>query len=61
LTGIGRLYDLSALARMTFTDPQIASVGLGERQARELDHELETAVLDLKNIHRAWLPAISVV
>jgi Pyridine nucleotide-disulphide oxidoreductase/Pyridine nucleotide-disulphide oxidoreductase, dimerisation domain len=53
LTGIGRLYDLSALLRVTFTDPQIASVGSGERQARERGYKVQTAVLDLKNVPRA--------
>ncbi len=30
LTGAGRIYDLSALPHVVFTDPQVASVGLTE-------------------------------
>jgi mercuric reductase len=35
LAGTGRVYDTSAIPRVTFTDPQIASTGLSESQARE--------------------------
>ncbi len=35
LQGNQRRYDLSALPRVTFTDPAVASVGLTEAQARE--------------------------
>src|SRR5260370_9691419 len=34
LNGNSRRYDLSALPRVTFTDPQVASVGLTEQEAR---------------------------
>ena len=34
LTGNGRRYDLTALPKVTFTDPAVASVGLTEDQAR---------------------------
>src|SRR5207244_4309708 len=34
LTGNERRYDLSALPKVTFTDPAVASVGLSEDQAR---------------------------
>ena len=53
LTGAGRLYDLFALPRVTFTDPQIASVGLTERQAREAGYKANVAVLYLKDVPRA--------
>jgi len=53
LTGTGRLYDLVALPRVTFTDPQIASVGLTEKQAQEQGLRVNTSVLDLKNVPRA--------
>lgn len=38
---------------MTFTDPQIASVGLTEAQAKEKGFQVDTSVLDLKNVPRA--------
>ncbi len=53
LSGSGRVYDLFALPRVTFTDPQIASVGLTETQARAQGHKIRTAVLDLSNVPRA--------
>jgi len=53
LTGAGRIYDLLPLPRVTFTDPQIASVGLGEAQAKERGLKVKTAVLHLKDVPRA--------
>lgn len=53
LTGAGRVYDLFALPRVTFTDPQIAAVGLTERQAREAGYRVKAAVLDLVHVPRA--------
>ena len=53
LTGSGRVYDLTALPRVTFTDPQIASVGYTEAQARERGIPVKTAVLSLKDVPRA--------
>lgn len=53
LTGAGRVYDLLALPRVTFTDPQIAAVGLTERQAREKGYKVNTTVLHLKEVPRA--------
>lgn len=53
LGGTGRVYDLFALPRVTFTDPQIASVGLTESQAREKGHNIRIALLDLKHVPRA--------
>ncbi|MBI2911399.1 MAG: mercury(II) reductase [Chloroflexi bacterium] len=53
LTGAGRLYDLTALPRVTFTDPQLASVGYTEAQAREWGLDVKTAVLLLKDLPRA--------
>jgi mercuric reductase len=53
LNGAGRVYDLFALPRVTFTDPQIASVGLTEKQARERGHRVRVAVLGLDSVARA--------
>jgi mercuric reductase len=53
LNGTGRIYDLFALPRVTFTDPQIASVGLTEKQARERGHKVKVAVLGLDSVPRA--------
>lgn len=53
LTGAGKLYDLSALQRVTFTDPQTASVGLTERAARAQGPDVETVVLPLEHVPRA--------
>jgi len=53
LTGAGRVYDLLALPRVTFTDPQIAAVGLTEQQAKERGYKVNTALLHLKDVPRA--------
>ena len=53
LTGAGRVYDLLALPRVTFTDPQIAAVGLTEQKAREKGYKVNTSVLDLKEVPKA--------
>jgi mercuric reductase len=53
LRGTGRVYDLLALPRVTFTDPQIASVGLTETQAKEKGFKVDTATLQLKDVPRA--------
>ncbi len=53
LTGVGKVYDLSALPRVTFTDPQIASVGVTEQQARAAGLEVESTVLPVGHIPRA--------
>jgi len=53
LTGAGRIYDLFALPRVTFTDPQIASVGLTDKQASERGLKVKTSVLSLKDVPRA--------
>ncbi len=45
--------DYSALPWVVFTDPQVAGVGLDERQAREQGIEAETAVLPLEHVPRA--------
>lgn len=53
LTGIGRVYDLTALPHVTFTDPQIASVGLTESQAKAKGLRVQTALLPLEYVPRA--------
>lgn len=53
LTGADRIYDLFALPRVTFTDPQIASVGYTEQQARAAGIQVKAATLTLKDVPRA--------
>jgi mercuric reductase len=48
-----RPVDLSALPRVTFTQPQIAAVGLTERQAREAGYDVRVSVLPLSEVPRA--------
>jgi mercuric reductase len=45
--------DLSAMPAVVFTDPQIATVGLDEREAGEQGIEVETRTLGLENVPRA--------
>ncbi|HEV8715588.1 MAG TPA: FAD-dependent oxidoreductase [Candidatus Binatia bacterium] len=53
LAQAGRLYDLLPLPRVTFTDPQIASVGLTEAQAKAHGKTVKTAILPLTEVPRA--------
>ena len=53
LRGAGKVFDLRALPHVTFTDPQIASVGLTERQAREKGLRVHTSLLPLEHVPRA--------
>ena len=46
-------YDAAAMPMVTFTDPQIASVGLTEAAAREVSYEVKTSLLPLDAVPRA--------
>ncbi len=45
--------DLSAMPAVIFTDPQVATVGLSEAEAKKRGYEVNTRVLDLENVPRA--------
>lgn len=45
--------DLSATPRVTFTDPQVAAVGMTEEEARAAGHEPQVTSLPVKEIPRA--------
>ncbi|MFI1044728.1 dihydrolipoyl dehydrogenase family protein [Streptomyces griseoruber] len=47
--------DYRALPRVTFTDPEIAAVGLTERQARERGLRVRTSVTGLSASTRGWI------
>jgi mercuric reductase len=53
LTGNLRRYDLTALPKVTFTDPAVASVGLTEDQARAQGIEPLVSKLPLEHVPRA--------
>ena len=53
LNGNSLRYDNSAMPAVVFTDPQVASVGLTEAQARAGGHAVRTSVLSLDNVPRA--------
>ncbi len=53
LTGAGRTYDASYIPRITFTDPQVASAGLIEAQARQQGHEVRVSTLPMVHVPRA--------
>jgi len=46
-------YDNSVMPAVVFSDPQVASVGLTEAQAKSAGHEVVTSVLGLKHVPRA--------
>lgn len=47
--------DYSAVPRVTFTDPEVASVGLTESQAREKGLKVKTSVAKTASSARGWL------
>jgi len=53
LNGDSLRYKNSAMPAVVFTDPQVASVGLTEAQARAAGHDVRTSVLSLDNVPRA--------
>jgi len=53
MTGGDAELDLRAMPAVVFTDPQVASVGLSERQAEARGLVVETRTLALENVPRA--------
>jgi len=53
MTGGEAKLDLNTMPAVIFTDPQIATVGLNEAQAKEQGIETTSRVLDLENVPRA--------
>lgn len=53
LNGDDLRYDNTAMPAVVFTDPQVASVGMTEAQARAAGHSVRTSVLSLDNVPRA--------
>ena len=53
LNGATHRYDATAMPMVTFTDPQVASVGLTEAAARAAGYEVKTSVLPLDAVPRA--------
>jgi pyruvate/2-oxoglutarate dehydrogenase complex dihydrolipoamide dehydrogenase (E3) component len=55
ILGRPRPRDYRVVPRVTFCDPEVASVGLTERQARESGVEVRTAVLPFEDSERAQI------
>ncbi len=53
VTGAAKPRDYTALPWVIFTDPQVAGVGMDERQAREAGIDAEVAVLPLTEVPRS--------
>ena len=53
MTGGDATLDLTAMPAVVFTDPQVATVGLTEAQARAQDIETDSRTLTLDNVPRA--------
>ncbi len=53
LNGDSLVYDNRAMPEVVFTDPQVASVGVTEAEARAAGYEVATSVLSLDNVPRA--------
>ena len=53
MTGGEASLDLSTMPAVIFTDPQVATVGLTEDQARAMDIDADSRVLSMDNVPRA--------
>ncbi len=53
LAEAGRKVELEAVPRITFTDPQVAAVGLKEAEARQAGYDVRVGVLPAKEVVRA--------
>ena len=53
LNGDTLIYDSGAMPEVVFTDPQVATVGLTETQAKAAGHKVAKSVLSLDNLPRA--------
>ncbi|MBI5829969.1 MAG: mercury(II) reductase [Chloroflexi bacterium] len=53
LASEGRTYDAAYIPRITFTDPQVASAGLTEAQAREQGYDVKVSTLPMAYVPRA--------
>jgi pyruvate/2-oxoglutarate dehydrogenase complex dihydrolipoamide dehydrogenase (E3) component len=53
LNGDTRRYDATAMPEVTFTDPQAATVGLTETEARTLGTDVQAVTLPLDQVPRA--------
>ena len=53
LNGDARRYDATAMPSVVFTDPQVASVGLTEADARKQGLNVRTSILPLAHVARA--------
>ncbi len=54
ILGLWRPLDERAIPRVTFTDPEVAAVGLTEQQAREQGIEILTASLPMEELDRPY-------
>jgi mercuric reductase len=53
LSNAGLVYDAAYIPRVTFTDPQVASAGLTESQARGQGYEIKVSSLPMMHVPRA--------
>ncbi|MGV6850984.1 MAG: mercury(II) reductase [bacterium] len=53
MSGGNARLDLSTMPAVIFTDPQVATVGLTEQQAKQQGIETQSRVLDMENVPRA--------
>ncbi len=54
----GPLADYRAVSRVTFTEPEVGSVGLNESQAREQGLDVRTGFVDISGSARGWLDGV---
>ncbi len=55
--GYDSVMDYRVLPYCVFSQPEVASVGLGERDARAMGLEVRTAIFELRQLGKAWVSA----
>jgi mercuric reductase len=53
MLGGDEILDISIVPAVVFTEPQVATVGLDEKKAKQKGYEVDTRVLGLENVPRA--------
>ncbi len=59
ILGRPRARDYRVVPRVTFCDPEVASVGLTEEQAREAGHEVRTSLVAMADNERASIDGVT--
>ena len=55
--GLNSIMDYRVLPYCVFSQPEVAAVGLGEREAREKGLDVRTSIFEFRQLGKAWVSA----